>query len=100
MTAIGGNTIPCLLKAMVHPKADPASLGASTAGESAAAVRGLRGHPCPGSHPGWEGPSSAVRADRPGVPFLLLGGGPLGRCPFFLLKSGPWLLYLSCNIGM
>lgn len=79
MRAIGGDTPPCLPKAMVLPEKDPASLGANTAGESAATVCGLHGHPCPAPDPGWEGSPSAVRADRSGVPFLLLGGGTLGR---------------------
>lgn len=79
MRAIG-DTSPCLPKAMVLPEAYPASLGANTAGESAATMCGLHGHPCPAPDAGWESSPSPVRADRSSVPFLLLGGGSLGRC--------------------
>lgn len=100
MRAIGDDTPPCLPKAMVLPEADPASLGAITAGESAATVCRLHRHPCPAPDAGWEGSPSAVCADRSRVPFLLLGGGTLGRCPFFVLQSAPQFLQLSCGVGM
>lgn len=99
MRATGGDTPPCLPKAMVLPEADPASLGANTAGESAATVCRLHGHPCPAPVPGWQGSPSAVGADGSGVPFLLLGRGTLGRRTFFPLQPAPRFLHLSCRVG-